>query len=39
MVFLRDGEVGIFAGGFAKSVVQNVVICVVKRGGIVVKAW
>jgi hypothetical protein len=30
---------GVFAGGFAVFGVQNVVKCVVKRGGFVVKAW
>jgi hypothetical protein len=28
-----------FSGGFTISGVQNVVNCVVKRGGVVVKAW
>jgi hypothetical protein len=30
---------GVFAGGFAVFGVQNVVKCVVKRGGFVVKVW
>jgi hypothetical protein len=30
---------GRFAGGFAISGAQNVVKCVVNRGGVVVKAW
>jgi hypothetical protein len=30
---------GVFAGGFAVFGVQNLVKCVVKRGGFVVKAW
>ena len=30
---------GVFAGGFAISGVQNVVKCVVNRGGVVVKVW
>jgi hypothetical protein len=30
---------GVFAGGFAISTAQNVVKCVVNRGGFVVKVW
>jgi hypothetical protein len=30
---------GVFVGGFAVFGVQNVVKCVVKRGGFVVKVW
>jgi hypothetical protein len=30
---------GVFAGGFANSCAQNVVKCVVNRGGFVVKVW
>jgi hypothetical protein len=32
-------EIAFFAGGFANLGVQNVVFCVVNRGGSVVKTW
>jgi len=38
VLFLEAGK-GVFAGGFANLGVQNVVFCVVNRGGSVVKAW
>jgi hypothetical protein len=37
--FLFGAGNGVFAGVFANSGVQNVVFCVVNRGGFVVKTW
>jgi hypothetical protein len=38
-IFFLACEKGAFAGGFADFGVQNVVYCVVNRGGFVVKTW
>jgi hypothetical protein len=38
-VYFLEAEKGVFVGGFTNLGVQNVVFCVVNRGGVVVKTW